>query len=113
VLLDSGGDMADRLATDVEPYSWFRWLLGIVLGALALQSLLATFFSLRELAGPVRERSPREEHVARLVKQFGKLLVLRALSFETLRRHRGLVAQIVLLAVAAVALNVWIFTHGG
>jgi hypothetical protein len=40
-------------------------------------------------------------------------MVLRALSLETVRRHKGLVAQIVLLAAAAVALNVWIFAHGG
>lgn len=113
MLLATGSDVVDRFTTDVEPYVSFRWLLGVVLGAMALQSLLATFFFLRELAGPVRERTAREEHVARLLKQFGKLLLLRALSLETVRRHKGLVAQIVLLAVAAVALNVWIFAHGG
>lgn len=113
MLLEAGSGLADRLAVDVEPYVSFRWLMGVVLGALALQSLLATFFFLRELAGPVRERSVREEHVTRLLKQYGKLMVLRALSFETVRRNAGLVAQIVLLAAAAVVLNVWIFAHGG
>jgi hypothetical protein len=113
VLLLTGSDVVERFTTDVEPYVSFRWLLGVVLGAMALQSLLATFFFLRELAGPVHERSARDEQLARLLKLYGKLLLLRALSLETVRRHLGLVAQIVVLLVAAVALNVWIFAHGG
>ena len=104
--------VVDRLAADVEPYSWFRWLLAIVLGAMAFHSLLVTFFFLRELAGEVHERSPREEQMARILKLWGKLLVLRAFSLRTARANLGLIAQIVVLGAAAVVLNVWIFARG-
>jgi hypothetical protein len=105
--------VVDQLAADVEPYSWFRWLLAIVLSAMAFHSLLVTFFFLRDLAGEVRERSPREEQLARILKLWGKLLLLRAFSLRMARANLGLIAQIAALGAAAIALNVWIFARGG
>lgn len=103
------GALLDWLSTHVEPYVSFRWLLGGVLSALALQSLLATFFTLRDLARPGAPLPPREQQLARLLKSHGVLLLLRALSWRTVRRYRGLVVQIVLLTIAAVVLHAWVF----
>lgn len=103
------GALLDWLSTHVEPYLSFRWLLGGVLGALALQSLLSTLLMLRDLARPGAPLPPREQQLARLLKRHGALLLLRALSWRTVRRYRGLVAQIVVLAIAAVVLHAWVF----
>ncbi len=103
------GALLGWFATHVEPYLSFRWLIAGVLGALTLQSLLATLFVLRDLARPGTPLPPREAHLARLLKQHAILLLLRAFSWRTARRYRGLVAQIVVLLIAAVALHAMVF----
>jgi hypothetical protein len=94
---------------NVEPYVSFRWLVAGVFGAMGVQALLALWLQIRDLARGGNARSPREEQLVRMLKRHAALLALRALSFETGRRHAALLLQIALLFAAAVGLNVWIF----
>ena len=103
----------DWMAVNVEPFVSFRWLVAALFGAMGVQALLALVLNLRDLSHGAAALSPREQQIARMLKRYGWLLLLRTLSLETLRRHGGLIAQIAALATLAGLLNWWIFTLEG
>lgn len=100
----------DWMAANVEPYVSFQWLVAGLFCAMGVQALLAVALNLRDLARGAGSLSPREQQMARLLKRYGALLLLKTLSFETLRRQRWLIAQIIALAMLAGWLNGWVFT---
>ena len=102
--------LLDWLAAHVEPYLSFRFLLALLLGGLVLQSVIVTFLVLRDAVQQDPGATERERQIARITRLFAGCLLLRLFSRESLRRHGWVVAQIVLLATAAIALHSWVFT---
>ncbi len=49
------------LAAHVEPYVSFRWVIGVVLGAMGMQSLLALLLFVRDVRRPAPELGAREQ----------------------------------------------------
>jgi hypothetical protein len=97
------------LAAHVEPYFSYRYLLGLVFGAMFVHWLVTTILWMRDLGRPVPGATQRERALQRIGRAWILLLLLRALSWGTLRRHAGLALQLALLAAAAIGLNVLIF----
>ena len=102
-------DLLDFLAHYVEPYVSFRWLLALVFGGMLLSDLLGTWFWLRELGRPDPTDSPREAQLRRIAKAATGSMLLQLFSWNSLLRQRGVFTSVVLLAVFAIALNVFVF----
>ncbi len=101
--------LIEWLAAHVEPYVSFRYLLGMVFGAMLVHWIVARLLWLRDLARPGGETSERDRALIRIAKSYAGVLLLRTFSLRTLRASGGLVAQIVVLLAAAIWLNVLVF----
>jgi len=101
--------LLDWLAQFVEPYVSYRFLLGLVLSAIFFGDLLATILWLCDLGRAAPGASAREQRLRRIAQKGTLLILAHAISLDTFRRQRGLIVQITLLLLVAIALNVWIF----
>lgn len=101
--------LIEWLAVNVEPYLSFRYLLGLVFGAMFVHWLVMTVLWVRDVGRPIPGATERERALHRIGRAWILLLLLRALSGRTLRRHAGLALQLALLLAAAIGLNFLIF----
>jgi hypothetical protein len=102
--------LLDWLATHVEPYVSFRFLLGLVFTGMFVQWAVSNVLWLRDLARPDPAASERDRQLARMARSFALILILRALSWRPLRAHLGLLAQLAVLAAAALWLSIAVFS---
>jgi hypothetical protein len=104
--------LLDWLATHVEPYVSFRFLIALVFTGLFVNGLVATALLLRDAMQSRPASSPRDQQLVRIAKSYGLLLLLRLVSWRTVKRHRALVAQIALLFLLSIALSIGVFHRG-
>ena len=101
--------LLDWLDAHVEPYVSFRFIVGLILTAIFVNWAVGTVFWLRELARPSPASSGRERQMLRIGRLYTGLLLLRLVSWRTLRDHGGLLLQLVALLGLAIALSTGVF----
>lgn len=99
----------DFLARYVEPYVSYRFLLGLVFGAIFLNGMLGAILAVRDLGRAHPDATPREQALRRVARTSTLLLLFRLFSWNTARRHLAIIVQLTLLLAIAVALNIYVF----
>lgn len=95
---------------NVEPYVSFRFLLVLVFSGMFVHWCIVGWLTAIDLLSRAPAASPRELQAGRIAKNFALLIALRAFSLGFLCRNAWLVAQIVVLLVAATLLTIQVFS---
>ena len=99
----------DWMTAHVEPYVSFRFLLAMVFGGMFVHWCIVGWLTASDLLRSAPAMSPREVQAGRIARNYALLIVLRAFSFDFLRRNAWLLAQVLVLLAAAAVLTFQVF----